>query len=233
MLTDIFIVPSAIGNDYGAFNMDQRFDQLLDTLKSIKKYNPTADIIVADCSYDLIPEEKMVQLGPYIIQFFSLHGFEMIQRYRHSTLDPNRFSQKTTGEMLATLESLKFIKSLNKQYRRVFKLAGRYQLNDTFALRNYDDHKGEVVISKKQIWQGRNHYFIRLYSFDFDHLDLFTNMFDEICRYTTELIETKGVMDIIEYSIWYHLDKSGLTVIETDDLGVEGLYGQNAVLTKD
>ena len=58
-------------------------------------------------------------------------------------------------------------------------------------------------------------------------------MFDEICRYTTELIETKGVMDIIEYSIWYHLDKSGLTVIETDDLGVEGLYGQNAVLTKD
>jgi hypothetical protein len=233
MLSDIFIVPSAIGNDYGVFNMNQRFEQLLDTLKSIKKYNPTADIIVADCSYDLIPEDMMFQLGPYIVQFLSLHKFEMIQRYRNHVSDPNRFSQKTTGEMLATFEALKIVKQLNKPYRRVFKLAGRYQLNDIFAQRDYDKHVDEVVISKPQLWHGRNHYFTRLYSFDFNHLDFFISTFDEICSYTTNLIETKGMMDILEYSIWDRLNKSNLTIIETDELGVEGLYGQNAAFTKD
>lgn len=233
MLTDIFYIPSAIGNDYGVFNMDQRFDQLLDTLRSIKKYNPTADIIVADCSYDLIPEEKMVQLGPYVIQFLSLHQFPIIQKYRDSIWDPNRFAQKTTGEMFATFESLKFIKTLNKQYRRVFKITGRYQLNDTYLLRNYDNHKGEIVIGKIQIWEGRNHYPTRLYSFDFQHLDFFINAFGEICNYTVDMIDKTGTLDVLEYSVWYHLHKSGIPIVATDDLGVEGLYGQNAVLIKD
>jgi len=233
MLNDIFYVTSAIGNDYGVFNMDQRFDQLLGTLESIKKYSPTADIIIADCSYDLIPEDKMIQLGPYILQFFSLHNYEMIQKYRESTIDPNRFVQKTVGEMLATHELLKYIKTLNKPYRRVFKISGRYQLNDTFLLRDYDKHLGEVVISKPQFWHGRNHYYTRLYSFDFMHLDLFIDMFHKICEYSTNNINTTGMIDILEYSLWHHLNISNLKVVETDDLGVEGLYGQNAAFTKD
>jgi hypothetical protein len=58
-------------------------------------------------------------------------------------------------------------------------------------------------------------------------------MFYKICEYSTNNINTTGMIDILEYSLWHHLNISNLKVVETDDLGVEGLYGQNAAFTKD
>jgi hypothetical protein len=232
-VTDVFFVPSAIGNNYGSFSFEQRFNQLLGTVQSIKKYSSNADIVIVDCSYDLLSESKIMELTPYILEFFSLHQHPQVIMNRQQTTDPNRFIQKTIGEIISTLTALNYIKNTGKQYRRVFKLSGRFQLDENFNQRDYNNHIGQVVISKKQLWHGRNHYYLRLYSFDFLLLDTFIAMFDKIHLDTSNMIRDKNMLDIIEYSVCHHIVQSNIPTVEVDCLGLEGYYGQDAKFVKE
>ena len=70
----IFCIISAIGNDYGAFNYQERLFQLKNTIESVHTFASGSDILLVEASEELIPENDLNYLQSKVnnILFWSL-----------------------------------------------------------------------------------------------------------------------------------------------------------------
>ena len=57
-MSDWFIVTSACNVNYGIFDTDQRFNQTIDTINSIKYFCPNSKIILLEASPITLSKEK-------------------------------------------------------------------------------------------------------------------------------------------------------------------------------
>ena len=181
-MNDVFCVLSAINTQYGSFTYTQRFEQLLGTIESIKKHSSDPDIFLVDISFESLLQKDIDKLKSLVTHVGLLHQHPFMRHVKsidHSN-DTNLFQPKTVGEIIGMQNILRAVKSHGKEYRRVFKLSGRYMLNDKFHDHDYDVLSDKVIVSTKQRWHGRDHYILRLWSFDHRDLDKMITMFDTI-----------------------------------------------------
>jgi hypothetical protein len=98
---NVFIVTSALLTQAGVFNTIQRFNDTLDTLKSIREKDPTAMIFLADIS--VAPLGGMIdELQEYckVVSFNDHHAVKMFSSH----------GMKSHGETVILMEMLNFIK---------------------------------------------------------------------------------------------------------------------------
>ena len=142
----LFLVGSALNHfqekDFSRYNTEQRFYQTLDTIKSIKEKVPDAYICLFECSYKPISDEYKEVLIDKVDLFLEFYDEPIIK-----TLYEN-FSQKEeliiygkslleTRGILNCLYLMKE-KQLFTDVNRIFKLTGRYILNDDFNICDYE-----------------------------------------------------------------------------------------------
>lgn len=228
---DIFGILSAIEHNYGVFTYYQRFMQLLGTINSIKKYAPNSDMCLIDCSETPISDTILPIIKHNVSDITLMHSHPLV-KYGGDPSDTNRTLRKTLGEIIGMRAYLTKIKFSGKTYRRVFKLSGRYTLTTNFANINYDEMKDKVVIAKKQIWYGDPSRYIRLWSFDFNQLDIMISVFDRIYYETLTSMNSIGTCRIIEYSLTKIFDEMNIPLYESS-VGVSGYYGQDGVSVND
>lgn len=139
MNQDIFIITSVIntGNrpwSYtgvrSCYTKEERFVQTLETINSIRKLNDNSLILLVECS-DI--DESMTNTLKSKVDFF-------IQTYdnpdmRYACLDTNK---KGFGEIMKLEQACKFIKDNDIKFNRLFKISGRYFLNESFNKNNYE-----------------------------------------------------------------------------------------------
>jgi hypothetical protein len=137
---NVFIVTSALLTTGGAFNSMERFDDTIKTLKSIREKDPTADIFLADISAaplggmaDELQEYcKIVSFNDHrAVKMFSSHGL------------------KSHGEVVIMMEMLNFLFRNGLKYDRIFKLSGRYVLDDGFNIAFYNDKQGQYIFKRR------------------------------------------------------------------------------------
>ena len=143
---NVFIVTSALLTQAGVFNTMQRFNDTLDTLKSIREKDPTAMIFLADIS--VAPLGGMIdELQEYckVVSFNDHHAVKMFSSH----------GMKSHGETVILMEMLNFIKRQGIVCDRIFKLSGRYVLDDGFDISYYTDKQGHYVFKRRnETWMN-------------------------------------------------------------------------------
>ncbi len=111
------------------FTKEERFQQTLETIESIRKLNDNTKILLADCSdIDKDMEETLKNKVDYYIQLYTN------DHIRNICMNSR---QKGHGEILETKAVIDFIKENNIEFKRLFKISGRYFLNEHFSKDNY------------------------------------------------------------------------------------------------
>ena len=161
---NIFLITSVIntGNspytytdNRSTYTSEQRFDQTLQTIQTIREKVPSVHIILSECSELTAEQEKI--LTERVDTFINLYFNEEI---RNACLYSNK---KGYGECLQTYETLCYLLANNMECKRFFKISGRYFLNDFFQI---DTFSTEEYTFNKML-RGSNCHPTVLYSVPF------------------------------------------------------------------
>jgi hypothetical protein len=138
MFPDIFFISSVIKTSNNPwhhtdirspFTTEERFNQTLYTIESIRNLNDNTKILLVDCSdLDKDMEYTLKNKVDYYIQ---LYNNDEIRNICMNT------KQKGYGEIMETKAAFDFIKENNIEFNRLFKISGRYYLNENFSKENY------------------------------------------------------------------------------------------------
>jgi hypothetical protein len=226
-MTSLFLVTSAIYTSYGKFSTEKRIEQTFETFKSIEKYAPNSKIIALDAG----EQELKNELEPYeVINYSSnLEIVSALNEYKNICKDKE--PEIIIKSMLEIIMFLDFLKTYDcSSYDRIFKLSGRYKLNENF---DYDFHmnsKNQVVIlppyfsthfynfnASTSIMQ----YMTRCWSFDTLLLNLIINTYEKMKTDILKLMRGKGQGDI-EHLLFKYMNKNFVNNVRV--MGISGFH---------
>lgn len=139
MISDLFIITSVIntGNKpwsytslRSCFSIEERFNQTLHTIKSIRDLNDNSKILLVECS-DI--NDNMTNLLKEKVDYF-------IQTYNNPDVHDAclQSNKKGYGEVQKVKIVCDYIIDNNIVFNRLFKISGRYYLNSSFDKSNYN-----------------------------------------------------------------------------------------------
>lgn len=166
---NLFIVTSAVKPTIGAFSDDQRFQQTIGSLRSIRKMVPDAIIVTADVSVRQLSELEKTAIA-------EKSDFFLDMSQEQDTLRLSKLGLKSPAENLLlyhTLQTLKHSPETSKMMysvKRIFKYSARTILEDSFDIHEYDNLFGKFVFKKSiPTWMSPpkipNLFITRLFSF--------------------------------------------------------------------
>lgn len=236
MSDGVFLVSSAIHAKHGVYDTQTRLEQTIETCKSIRN-RCDAEIIILDGGYQDITKAERDTLSPYIDKFYTFSDAENIQQLQQV---PNHDIVKNMIEiiMYGSFFDKVIEDGWREKYKRIFKMSGRYTLNDDF---NYDKHmqaKDKIIVRgpftsqfRQEITGGVSlQYMSRLWSFDAFLLPYVRDLYTDMFNHMTERLNAKGYIDI-EHLLFHHID-IGL-VENIGVLGVQGNIAPNGVGVSD
>jgi hypothetical protein len=141
----LFLVGSALnhfqGNDFSVFSAEQRFQQTLETIQSIKEKDPDAYICIYEGSETPIDEQyrnKFLEISNLFLECYNDSVIKVLYENLHR--DPVKITYgKSMLECRCIQIVLKHLAEHNmfSDVQRIFKLTGRYMLNDEFDIQDY------------------------------------------------------------------------------------------------
>ena len=135
---DLFLITSVIetgqrGWSYtsvrSVFTPEQRFQQTLQSIQSIREAAPEATIMI--CEASPLSDSMREQLRAAVDIALFLDADPTIQDVCLTS------PKKGYGELLQTVAAVEHLKNTGVGFRRLFKLSGRYKLNHGFRLSNF------------------------------------------------------------------------------------------------
>lgn len=143
--------PLSYSSIRSVFTRKERFEQTKKTIKSIKDKIPNNKIIIVECT-DFTKEEK---------DYLEKECEYILNLWNKKELHDNIFGRsKSLGEGTMTIEALKYIEELKIEFDYLYKISGRYWLNENFKI-NKDDNN-----VFKKINNDENNIFTALYKID-------------------------------------------------------------------
>ena len=229
-LKDIFLITSGCCRPYGVFSYQEKFQQTLDTINSIHRYSPGSDIVLVEASNSRFPEVDRKILEEHCEVYEILDAQRFITDW--VSADTNQFKAKTSGELLAMEKFFELMSSRFQNYRRMFKICGRYQLTLSFGNMDYDNR--DVIIRQPQLW-GRDSksnerewiYPLRLWSW---HSSLTAQLSRHILsqhQWLLDFHQTTQQIHIIEKLVYLAINNDRIPVREVAEIGVMGRHGQD------
>ena len=158
MQKNLFVVTSAISTGIGPFEADARLEQTIQTLASIKEKDTDADIIILELSRTKIQPDAELALQRFApTHIFHFHENTFIQSYHenHANLDDlNTAKIKNHNELHALASFFHWAKQnlLQEKYKRIFKISGRYCLNENFKIQLHESQNNKCVFIKRNCY---------------------------------------------------------------------------------
>lgn len=172
-----FIVTSTLHSNNTCYSIEDRFNQTMNTLRCIREKDANSYILLIDNSHVDLPKEY--------IEALSLNSDRFI-RYEHNlaSLYYNLTADKSMGELMLIYRALEEINTIGIEFDRIFKLSGRYLLNENFCISEYDSAP-RLIIGGVHCWKVKNEdgeserlsFATSLWSFPFEELDNIKNIF--------------------------------------------------------
>jgi len=131
-----FIVCSTINASIGVVENEKRFYETLETLNSIRRKVENVQIVFVDNSIDPLTDEQKSQLESFAdyCEYMEPNLF---------TVFTNGVGSKGLGEAMLMFCALTKLEQLPIVGKRIFKIAARYRLAESFDITEYDDPKFE------------------------------------------------------------------------------------------
>jgi hypothetical protein len=219
-MKDIFIVTSVIRTGQNPwsyfplrslFTEEQRFEQTLKTIESIRTYSPTSIILLVEASTTSSQNKQILKQ--------SVDYFYDISEQRETIENCIESNCKGLGDAYIVQKGLEYIQQLNEyqqnQIQNIFKLSGRYCLNSKF----HRDHiSNSLPTFRKSV--------TILFSIPSSQFDMFLRQIQQ----TVEFMKTNNMTCIESY-----LPSLMSEVHYIDEVGVEGYIAidpPHTILTK-
>ena len=252
----LFLVGSALKHfqedKFSAYDEQQRFDQTLETIECIRKKVPNSYVVLFECSSKSIDENQKDILKEKTDLFLEFYEEPVLKQiYENLETRPELITYgKSLLETRGLLNTLYVIQKHNvfRDSQRVFKLTGRYLLNDDFDIQDYQSKflEGRYVIKRYEyLSQEMENYekelenvYVYLYGargmmvtglWSFDRM-LFTDTTEALERafvYMEKMIQFTAGTDV-EHSLYRFINKKN--IIDIPNLGltmVKGMSGKN------
>ncbi len=237
----LFIVTSAINSKFGVFTPEQRLEQTVATISSIKSKLPTAKIVIMECCGTPIREDQAQSLIAVSDHFRDMSQDADVQAlYDNDNWDvvKNGTEIMCFGRILQEIKNTPELWDRFKDVDRMHKMSGRYVLNEMFDADTYEstDIADRIIIGPKyksqfpesvttQPWQ----YMARLWSWPTTRLDEVIQVYQDSLVFFAERLAAGGYVDI-EHVLARFLNPAH--VHEIQNLGVEGCIAPNGTPIK-
>jgi hypothetical protein len=227
----LFTVTSALNVSpaHSRFSNAQRLEQTVATLASARACFPNADFLIADGSMERPSDADIARLGPRV-QF---GWFGQLPEMREIARHPDFNIVKNVSELTiyANLLNDLIVHNALTPYARVFKLSGRYFLNEHFSpvVHLSPEAREKFVFSRRTpatwniahvgttyAWQTR------LFSYDPELAHLLGSLYMVSLRAMHGKL-ARGIYTDIEHSVARYLNPN--LVFEVDAIGVSGDIG--------
>jgi hypothetical protein len=235
MIRHLFVVTSAINSRFGVYKPDQRLEQTIETINSIRARVPDAGIVIMECTGVSPTEEQENTLRENCDYYLDYTRDPTVQALYAST--DNWDIVKNGTEIMCFGRALELLEKNNvvADYDRIYKMSGRYVLNETFNadMYGYDLMRDQIIIGHSYPSQFPYHvtlvqrqYMARLWSWPVALHSEIVQVYKDSFDYFKERVDNGGYVDI-EHVLYKFLDRKHLA--EVEELGVEGTIAPNGV----
>jgi len=223
-MTSLFLVTSAIYTSYSKYSIEDRINQTKETFESIKKYAPDSSIVLLDCG------EKSIDKGLFDYPIVDYTSHKEIQSHLQEYISNNvdEFPEIIIKSMLEILMFEDYFKTHTiEYYSRVFKLSGRYKLNNHFDYQKHLQAKNKIITLPYYISCHAYNFDVssslfecvtRCWSFDSNLIESVLKTFDKMKRDVLIASKSNKQTDI-EHLFFKHLDKKFVKYINV--IGIE------------
>lgn len=247
----LFLIGSALKHfqqeKFSAYDEDQRFNQTLETIQSVRDKVSNSYIVLFECSAYPIDEKYKEVLRDRCDLFLEFYEEPVLkQLYENISTRPELITYgKSLLETRGLLNTLYEIKKHNlfSDSQRVFKLTGRYLLNDDFNIKDYESRflENRYVIKKYDyltqdellenvyayLYGAKGMMVTGLWSFDRILFNEAVEALEKSFFYMEKMIQFTAGTDI-EHSLYRFIDDK--KIIDVSNLGltlVKGMKGEN------
>ena len=192
-------------NTRSIYTKEERLFQTLETIKSVRKNIPKSYIILLDNSIFQQNEKKLLE--SYVDVFLNILNEEKLNYFTNDSI------YKSYGEISQTYFLIKYLKKIkNKNIINLFKITGRYLINDNF---NYENYKNENNIFKlnKDV-TDRKYIYTCFYKISNKNLDNYILINDKLFND----IQSSNKYDNIDYEVLFPAQINDIKFI--DYLGI-------------
>jgi hypothetical protein len=149
------------------YSSEQRWNDTLLTITSIRKHIPDSFIIFVDNSK--LSDEQNAYLKNNVNEFININD-ELYKFYTDECI------YKACGELYQISIALRFIKNKAIRVKNLFKITGRYVFNDHFDINKYNNTNNVFAINKNV--KNRKYYYTCFYKIH--TFDIYQNVINKI-----------------------------------------------------
>jgi hypothetical protein len=191
MQRNCFIVTSTLYSSNTCYSVESRFNQTMDTIRSIKEKDPNCYILFIDNSH--------VDVGSFLDGIRKNVDSVIVYEHNLASLYYNITTNKSLGELLLMYKALEELNKTSIAFDRIFKISGRYTLNESFCIDDYKNAPRKIVgaLRKWMIYKDGNEserisFETALWSFPYEELNniqnaLLINSYDFIVKNDTNI----------------------------------------------
>jgi hypothetical protein len=189
------------------YSTEDRFEQTIKTITSIRKYIPDSYIILFDNSD--FSSEYFEKLFNMVDLFINITTDETLNLYT------NVKKTKVYGELAQTSKALDYFANYEKNFtiKQFFKISGRYLINETFNYSQYENDKN--IFKKNNDVVDRNYFYTSFYKINGKNF----NAYHDNIKKTFEESIGNDIYDSAEFEVLIP-KKLNYDFIETDNLGI-------------
>lgn len=237
---------SALYTNYGVYKSDERKQQTLETIKSIKKYIPNPIIVMMENSTTAIQNDNSDDLNEIIdqVDYFFDNSDDSDIQYFHKNVS-NYDIGKNMMECIGTFKVFNHISEdpelleLVKTADRFFKISGRYLITEKFNIKDFTGKgtEGKYLFRKATTaWipeqdTGVNTLLqTRFFAFGPELFEEFKSIYKSIMENMFNLVNQGKYIDL-EHSMSKFIPKDKL--VELDQVGVKGNIAPNGAGVED
>jgi len=217
MVDGVFFINHALSvNHLSVFDNRQRFQQTIETVNSIDKYCPNNVKYIFDSSPNVPKEEYLKQLNSMGVVILYVGQQPTIKNYSNA-------GARSLAECIAFDIFLDWFKENKVESKRIYKLSGRYQINENFVL-NDDSYKDAFVFANAlDSWMPKSQQesagVNKLYRLRFWHMD--SNCLDNFHSKMKLIFNDCSNFGIdVEHSYYKNLHMH--KVVEVEKIGLSG-----------
>ena len=235
-----FLITSAVNTKFGVYSNEERLGQTLATISGVRKNVPDAKIIVLEMGAIPLTAEQSMAITGLADNLITFSDDPAVTGLYHST--DNWDVVKNVTEVMCFQNALKKLyveTTVLHDVQRIFKLSGRYLLNDNFDIGFYDAYANEnmIVVGKSRSSQFpfaatgvERQYMSRLWSWPSKLTPEVITGYNQGLEYMYQRLAAGGYVDI-EHVLYKFLDPA--KVLEKDVLGLHGNIGPNGAAVAD
>jgi hypothetical protein len=190
------------------YSPKERFEQTLETIRTVRKHIPNSFIVLFDNSTSFTDDEFII-LKSYTDYFINNCNDNIVNNLTNHSV------HKLYGEIAQTYKIIQYLNIYHKEMniKNIFKITGRYLINDNFSYNTYENE--DIIFKRNNDVEDRLYYFTCFYKISKKQYNFFRDtifqLYEDIQHSAYEYEEWEVLLPNLLYGHFKCVDELGVT----------------------